>query len=304
MSRLQKLRNLYQFIKANHHLLPAHKKSYSRVENEFIHNLLKGKANFIEFERKNIKWRISLKDQGISKKIFSVGSYEEKSLSYISSFLEHFNLSSGFILDIGANIGIPSIPLAKNFEDLKILSFEPVLETYNILKSNIDLNKLSERVVPYNLGVGSAFEKLFINYSSDSLGTSEIILSTDYTEGNSEHIQVISLDQFLLKENIDESKINFAWVDIQGFEGELIKGGNKTLQNINIFMEIWPFGLERNKGDQIVMDYINENYHSFIPDDSFSNKYDLNHNIKISNFKTYYNNLKQNNNWASVLFIK
>ncbi|MDR1942676.1 MAG: FkbM family methyltransferase [Endomicrobium sp.] len=51
------------------------------------------------------------------------------------------------VIDIGANIGMISIYLAKKYPFLKIYSFEPVKCNYEKFKKNIELNKIPNGVI-------------------------------------------------------------------------------------------------------------------------------------------------------------
>lgn len=51
------------------------------------------------------------------------------------------------VVDIGANVGVFAIPLAKKFPFLKIYSYEPVPEIYEFFKRNMIINKIPEGVI-------------------------------------------------------------------------------------------------------------------------------------------------------------
>ena len=52
------------------------------------------------------------------------------------------NIENSHFIDIGANCGIATIILAKQNPKSKIYSFEPDLDVFNFLKTNIEINSL------------------------------------------------------------------------------------------------------------------------------------------------------------------
>ena len=72
-------------------------------------------------ERKNIKYEIDLKE-GIDLGIF-LGIKNEKNLFKIKNYIDPKKKNT--IIDIGANIGSVSLPLAKLFHSSTIISVEP-----------------------------------------------------------------------------------------------------------------------------------------------------------------------------------
>lgn len=55
--------------------------------------------------------------------------------------------SGDIVVDVGGNVGIFAIPLAKRFPFLKIFSFEPVKENFESFKKNIEVNGIDEGVI-------------------------------------------------------------------------------------------------------------------------------------------------------------
>lgn len=73
--------------------------------------------------------------------------YSERLKNYKSKFL---------FLDIGANQGIYTLCSSKNPFNIKSYAFEPVPQTFELLKKNVDINNLSHKCKLYNKAL---FEK-------------------------------------------------------------------------------------------------------------------------------------------------
>lgn len=61
----------------------------------------------------------------------------------------------GVILDIGANIGNHSLFFCNEYKAKKVYCFEPMEKTFSILKKNIEINQLQEKVILNKFGLGN-----------------------------------------------------------------------------------------------------------------------------------------------------
>ena len=108
-------------------------------------------------ERKNIKYEIDLKE-GIDLGIF-LGIKNEKNLFKIKNYIDPKKKNT--IVDIGANIGSVSLPLAKLFRSSTIISIEPTYYAFSKLKKNLNLNSnLKKRIKIYNCFISNKKKKL------------------------------------------------------------------------------------------------------------------------------------------------
>ncbi len=70
---------------------------------------------------------------------------------------EYYNLNfiNQTVIDVGANSGATSIFFALNGAKY-VYAIEPMPKTYSILKSNIELNNLDNKIIPLNYGIGKS----------------------------------------------------------------------------------------------------------------------------------------------------
>lgn len=137
------------------------------------------------------------------------------------------------ILDIGANIGNHSLYWSKKRNVSRIYSFEPIRDTFAILKKNIELNDLIGTVRPMNIGLSDekTMGKIKVFRYSDVGGTS---IKKDISGS----IQLECLDNIEIKEN----RVDFVKIDVEGHELNLLNGAKQTLQKHKpyIFIESFP----------------------------------------------------------------
>lgn len=173
------------------------------------------------------------------------GGYE-KELQDLSTQLlvGHIN---GIVLDIGANLGSYTVPLAKAHPTLQFHSFEPQRVIYYQLCTNIFLNRL-DNVLAYQYGLSDAeWAEPFVmpDYSKENnIGAFSVdkpVREKDYevrTEGATEWINCIKLDSLNLK------NVRLIKVDVEGHELAVMYGAHKTLEENNyppIIFESWTW---------------------------------------------------------------
>ena len=135
-------------------------------------------------------------------------------------------------IDVGANIGISTVVIAKKIEERgKLFSFEPVPEYFNVLEQNISSNGL-ENVKAFQIAVSSQVGKadLYENGLSSSIvskeGAKKFVVS------------ITTIDRFLSEEKVE--RIDLINMDCEGSELLVLYGAEETLQRneVKIFCEI------------------------------------------------------------------
>ena len=142
------------------------------------------------------------------------------------------------VADIGANIGVYSERFSKMVgQKGRVYSFEPDVTNFKFLK--IRATGYSN-IVTENSAVGSTtgMAKLFI---SDDLNVDHHMYDGGDGRGAID-ISVTSLDDYFYQ----KIHLDFIKSDTQGYEFEVLKGGQKLLSSPDapkILLEFWPYGL-------------------------------------------------------------
>jgi len=139
-----------------------------------------------------------------------------------------FVLDKGVALDVGANLGMFSIPLAKKLGSKgKVISIEAERNNVNLLKKNVELNGLKNVIV---IGKGAYSKKGKINLNIDEFGTGgHSIQKTNVSEfGKKEIIEVDTIDNII--KDLKIKKVDIIKIDIEGGEPDAFKGASKTLK--------------------------------------------------------------------------
>ncbi len=164
-------------------------------------------------------------DKGLERTLSIYGTYEEGTLRIMSQVLRE---KSTFI-DIGANIGLMSLHAAQILKKTgRVLSFEALPSTYDILQQNIKLNKF-ENIEAINMALGSTSGTIDI-FDNDEInrGSSSLIKSE---HSNSSHqTSIMPFDEFLDK-HPEINNISSIKIDVEGWELEVLKGAKQLLSN-------------------------------------------------------------------------
>jgi len=186
-------------------------KTYKNWVNVFLDYFKLMKRELIIYKLRNgIKYcaRTNTTDFEIINEVYIVKEYH-KLLKFIKE--------DSIIIDIGAQIGIFSIFAGKIKQNVKVYSYEPFTPNYELLKKNIELNKLNKNVFPFQLGLAKKG------------GERNFVICDNNTGGHGffckDGSKKISIKVINLKEVFDKNKIkecSFLKMDCEGAEYEIL----------------------------------------------------------------------------------
>ncbi len=200
----------------------------------------------------------------ISNSLFRTGKWEEHLLKISKFFLS--GIESPLILDIGANLGAYSIPLAKSVQEIggTVIGFEPQRIVYYQLCANIILNRLDNYYALYS-AVGESngeIEIPEIDYESNA-NVGAFSIDKNYRELHgiqssmkkiNTKVPIINLDSFKTEKSPSLIKI-----DVEGFELSVLKGAGDFLERTNyppLLFEAWSFDWFK-EGREELLSFVN-----------------------------------------------
>jgi len=175
-------------------------------------------------------------------------------LPVIEGFLSHIH-TGDVVFDVGANIGIYTILLAKKVGATgKVIAFEPEKESYDRLVDNAGINDLKNIIVQKKaLGQEDKQAKLYIGKT-----TGNFSLIKSYEKGvGSQDIEIVSGDAFLKAQNLPVPKA--VKIDVEGYEYNVLVGLQETLRQPSckvICCEVHPGLFPDGVTEETVLKYI------------------------------------------------
>jgi len=150
-------------------------------------------------------------------------------------------------LDIGGNIGITAVTIAKEVGKRgKVYTFEPVLENFEVLERNLTINGL-KNVKALQLAV------------SDRVGRTDFYGSSIVPREDAQKtsVRTTNLDTFSNKENLE--RVDLINMDCDGSELSALKGAGRILRrnDVKVFCEVHHDFLE-NLGQSVqdIVEYL------------------------------------------------
>jgi len=161
----------------------------------------------------------------------------------------------GTILDIGANIGIMTVSLARRFPDAQVFAFEPIPNNIEALEKVVSHYKLSN-VTLFKTALGEQTGELkmilpVVN-NSKMQGLSHVVEDEHTGEKGMQYtVPVQKLDDIPALRSADS--ITGIKIDVENFEYYVLKGGEALLRQHKpvIYCELWD-----NERRKLCMDYL------------------------------------------------
>lgn len=142
------------------------------------------------------------------------------------------------VLDIGANMGQFGLELRKIGYKGNIVSFEPLLEPYNILCNTLQKDNFWQAAS--RSAIGEEDGEIEINIAGNSASSSILAMLESHFSvaptSKSVGVEVVPLKKLdsLSSGFIKEDSVLFVKIDTQGYEDKVLNGGIDTLKRTNV----------------------------------------------------------------------
>ena len=232
---------------------PSH---YTRLLRWALHHYLP--EHDVTVDTANGRLSVSSKDWLMGKLLFVQRNYETEFIEATIGFLrEQGYLKPGknsTVVDIGANLGMIGVALARGEYFEKVLAFEPGPRNFRLLEKNVEQNGLESRVECFHAALSSADGTIEFEIDARNSGDSRV-RQTEKMGELDEHLRdtVIvpaeKFDSFVARRYAgDASDIDMFWIDIQGHEGHFFSGAREFFsgRHVPVVNEFWGYGIARS----------------------------------------------------------
>jgi FkbM family methyltransferase len=144
------------------------------------------------------------------------------------------DLTMRTIFDVGANKGQTTLKYRQKFPEANIFSFEPVSQTFEVLKANVGV---TPNVYCFNLALGeeNKQEQMSVQGTSGSNSITNVSQVNSQADKSLETVNIKTLDQFLQDDDHKIDQIDLLKIDTEGYECQVLRGAEATLQAEKIF---------------------------------------------------------------------
>jgi FkbM family methyltransferase len=207
-------------------------------------------------------------------------------VNFYKKFVKHGDL----VIDIGANIGDTTVPiaLAANHTGLT-LAFDPNPHVFEILKENAALNQDKSNIVPFRNAISVEEEEFYYISSEASFANGDISKEKGGKHGKFTHrekVKGINLFKFL-KEKFPKwlDKLSLIKIDTEGYDKEILKSISDLIIQYkpSIIAECFGGNTPEEKMELFeVLDQMNYNIYYFSDFEEDTSEIKLNHPREVT----------------------
>jgi FkbM family methyltransferase len=205
---------------------------------------LAGRGSELVATRRGISWSLDLKE-GIDLAIYMLGGFELRTLRRYPNIVHEGSV----VLDIGANIGAHTLPLAQLVgASGKVIAFEPTAWAFAKQLANIALNpNIASRILPNQMMLVARDSDPVPSgvYSSWPMEKADDLHEQHHgrlmtTQG----CQKATLDDFVQAHQL--KRVDLIKLDVDGNENEVLKGAHQVIRSLRprIMLELAPYVYE------------------------------------------------------------
>lgn len=145
--------------------------------------------------------------------------------------VKKYNMNISGVIHIGAHYG-EEVYNYVNLGIKDIVLFEPLEKNFEVLKNNV--SELNANITGYCVALGNKNQNVNMFLSSNNLESSSVLkpkihldLHPEVVFSGEEMVEMKRLDDFSF------NNYNFINLDVQGYEMEVLKGAEKTLEYVD-----------------------------------------------------------------------
>jgi FkbM family methyltransferase len=171
------------------------------------------------------------------------------------------------VLEIGANIGSHTIEFIRRYGADSVVAIEPDPGNCALLRQNVLVNGIGEKTSLLPLAASDIDGTVELELSDTNPGDHRVRVVGASVDGASREprttidVPAARLDSLLGDGRLDVESLGLVWMDVQGHEGHVLRGGRALLdRGLPIVTEYWPDGLRRAGGLEVFHALIAEHY--------------------------------------------
>ncbi len=217
------------------------------------HEFNTSKADFLLADWQE-KYVVARRDRIIGRAVYCSGEFEldkfEKAKRLYGQPTDHMTF-----VDIGANIGTMCIPMVARGHFSRAVAIEPEPLNVRLLWSNTHLNGVANQIEVFETAVGERTGSAALLLSSFNFGDHYVQADQALAHRReSVEVSVRKLDDLVPR---GERADLFLWLDIQGYEGFVLKGAPEIIAGAPpMVLEFYPKALSHAQSYEALCDVV------------------------------------------------
>ncbi len=179
--------------------------------------------NIFKVKIKNKNFHFYVKNYHCFKRYSTILTKEKGTIEWLDKFSKN-----DLFWDIGANIGIYTL-YASIISKANVVAFEPIINSAQVLRKNIDINNLTNKVKLFNIALGRKNIHTKIFYESNHAGSARHSFKKKEKNNKFENILCFS-PSFILNQKIANYP-NHIKIDTDGNELDILKNMDQILRS-------------------------------------------------------------------------
>jgi FkbM family methyltransferase len=209
--------------------------------------------------RRGQPFLVSTQDKVIGRELFLSRDYDTEIIDDVIGELSRRGFVPTQLIDVGANIGTVIVDFLTRPGDSTAIAFEPDELNFALLQHNLSANGVAARATTHRAAISDVDGTVTLELSPENFGDHRVRVAERLTGEYGEErrkTQTVSchrLDTLVDEGRIDLGRPTLVWADVQGHEAQMLAGA-AHFRDTPIVLEIWPYGLRRAGGHELLQE--------------------------------------------------
>lgn len=197
----------------------------------------------------------------VGRSVVLHGNWGRTETEKVVAFLERQEMLSGngVAMDLGANIGTQTLYLYLTRKFKRVIAVEAAPKNFDLLQANVRVNGWTDDIEAHHAAIYTEDGVISLNLKEEEVSGGHSLLELP---GNTNAVEVpaITVSSLINTYSIEPEQVEFVWMDIEGFDFEILQEIQKTLgSRLPVFFEFSPHFMGENKTRNFV-DFVQSNY--------------------------------------------
>jgi FkbM family methyltransferase len=173
------------------------------------------------------RYALATADMDVSRRTYVSGPYGLERLLLAAKLIEAETgrgIRGREVLEIGANIGTTTVPLATVLGAARVHAFEPMPRNLELLARNVALNDLGDRVAIHPEAVSDGAGTVTLTIPDRFWGSSRVV---DGAGAQTHTARCVTVNALIADGTLEAAEFALVWIDVEGHEAAVLAGASR-----------------------------------------------------------------------------